>query len=75
MNTVLPRWYGLRDALMRLDAMNETAAPVSKIVDGCEDIRNNRSTVTTLTGFIERLNRQITCHHYSAYYLDHTTTT
>ncbi len=68
--TVIPRWLGLRNELKKLQRHQEVEAPVGKILDVCDDVRNARRDARTFTGFEERFKRQINCHHYAAYHLD-----
>jgi hypothetical protein len=71
MPTVLPRWIQLRQALLDLQKAEDFKAPIQQIIHGSEDIRTTRRSRTTITGFEERLQRQVNCHHYAAYYLNH----
>ncbi len=71
MNTViLPRWKQLYNELLKLRTQNVVHAPIDMVINGSENVRQQRRDHRTITGFHEGFNRQINEHHWAAYFLE-----
>ncbi|KXL49361.1 hypothetical protein M433DRAFT_137884 [Acidomyces richmondensis BFW] len=68
MPTVVSRWRQLKSELLVLQDTC-SVAPILTIIHGDEAIRSSRKSKTSITGYIERFQRQVIHHHHAAHFL------